>query len=345
MKKAKVISVINYKGGVGKTVSTYNIGTGLNFLNNQKVLLIDLDPQCSLSTICLKSLSRKNNKVITLANIPVDMTINAVIKDYLSVGENVSPNIKLENVVFEDFYVGHGRNVIKNLDFIPATMFDNSNEVYEKGLDDLEVELAREYGSRISNLNLSTIFGRFFKDTGVEEEYDYIIFDCPPANNIITQNALIVSDYYLIPTIMDDVSSNGIKHLISIINNTIYDKIYKNNKRIIDNCSDDSPYSYLKKKPELLGIFETMRKTQSTINDSRNRVKAEFGDKVFDEIIYHHKPTADTISRGSSCFSENINPDKTQYSPHVNYGKIVLSILERLNIPKKSGTPTYTDWL
>ncbi len=29
MAKAKIISVINYKGGVGKTVSSFNIGSGL----------------------------------------------------------------------------------------------------------------------------------------------------------------------------------------------------------------------------------------------------------------------------------------------------------------------------
>ncbi|MDR3062050.1 MAG: AAA family ATPase [Dysgonamonadaceae bacterium] len=44
----KVISIINHKGGVGKTTSTANIGAGLCRLG-QKVLLIDMDPQANLS--------------------------------------------------------------------------------------------------------------------------------------------------------------------------------------------------------------------------------------------------------------------------------------------------------
>lgn len=46
--KAKVISVVNHKGGVGKTTSTINVGKGLNKLG-YKVLLIDMDPQGNLS--------------------------------------------------------------------------------------------------------------------------------------------------------------------------------------------------------------------------------------------------------------------------------------------------------
>ncbi len=46
---AKIISVINYKGGVGKTTMTLQLGVGLATLYNKKVLMVDLDPQCSLS--------------------------------------------------------------------------------------------------------------------------------------------------------------------------------------------------------------------------------------------------------------------------------------------------------
>ena len=44
----KIISIINHKGGVGKTTTTLNLGKGLSLLNF-KVLMIDIDPQANLS--------------------------------------------------------------------------------------------------------------------------------------------------------------------------------------------------------------------------------------------------------------------------------------------------------
>ena len=44
----KIISLLNHKGGVGKTTSTINIGAGMVELG-KKVLLIDLDPQANLT--------------------------------------------------------------------------------------------------------------------------------------------------------------------------------------------------------------------------------------------------------------------------------------------------------
>src|SRR3989338_2915149 len=44
-KKARVISIISQKGGVGKTTTAVNLGTVLNKFHNKKILICDFDPQ------------------------------------------------------------------------------------------------------------------------------------------------------------------------------------------------------------------------------------------------------------------------------------------------------------
>ena len=48
----KVVSFINYKGGVGKTTSAYHFSCSLAQHHRQRVLMIDIDPQTNLTFLC-----------------------------------------------------------------------------------------------------------------------------------------------------------------------------------------------------------------------------------------------------------------------------------------------------
>nr|DAW59275.1 MAG TPA: ParA [Caudoviricetes sp.] len=58
----RIIALVNQKGGVGKTTSTINIGAGLA-LKGKRVLLIDLDPQASL-TLSLGQDARQSDSTV-----------------------------------------------------------------------------------------------------------------------------------------------------------------------------------------------------------------------------------------------------------------------------------------
>lgn len=332
-KNAKIISIINYKGGVGKTTSTFNIGVGLKHLANKKVLLIDLDPQCSLSTICLKALTRRTGEINNLKNLPIERTINFVIKKYLEqtiTGDK--PILNLGDLIIKNFYKGKKYN-LDDIDVICATMFDDTSSDYYKGLDDLEIEIASYHFGDKTRLQQLTLFSRFFSDTNIMNEYDFILFDCPPANNLITQNALMISDYYLIPTIMDEMSSNGIFHFNSLIQNTLLNGFKQQYSTELQTFN--APFlDFIKgKDAKLLGVFETLKKTQVDTNQYRrmiNRV-SNLTDCLFEEVIYHHKDTAKSAGNGVSAFSIDL-PEKGEYAPDTCYGNLIISILNKLNI-------------
>ncbi|WP_078553923.1 ParA family protein [Bacillus alkalicellulosilyticus] len=224
---AKKIFVGNYKGGVGKTTTIYQLALHMAE-ENKKVLLIDLDPQCSLSEICLAKMER------LLSDLSPPESLN-YIYDIWSQTKHF-PTVRL---TFDTTLLI--KRLTTHIDFIPSNIHYRNG-----GLDQLAMNLN-------SDLDDLIILQQFFESTQIDEEYDYILFDCPPSNTIITQGAFLLSDYFIIPTVIQTMSVRGVAHYISTVE-TIYQKY----------CMDHSQamlaQALFGPEPKLIGIIETMNR-------------------------------------------------------------------------------------
>ena len=192
----KVISIINYKGGVGKTTLAANIGM-LYAKKNKRVLIIDVDPQCSL-TFSFINLNRWRNRYE-----------KKTVKDYI------------------DYYIYQGKNMDIN-DIIIRNFDDRGIDLISShlGLIYSEMELSATLKNAVTNyqvhyMKILSILRNALKS--VNDEYDLVLFDCPPNFNLITQCAIIASCGYVVPTKLDYLSTLGIeelnKHIEELINN------------------------------------------------------------------------------------------------------------------------------
>ncbi|MBN9317961.1 MAG: ParA family protein [Devosia sp.] len=199
---AKRVSVINFKGGVGKTTLSFNLTTGLTRYHGAKVLLVDVDHQSSLSIVCLGA--NEWTKIVSNGK-----TVDAVFRPFI----DGSPFPGTE-IIYKSAVVRRpGDKDYSSLDLVPASL----------QLDDVEIDLtASHHGNAIqSEWDKRTLICRWLQETGVDDAYDYIIFDCPPATKIVSQNAIAASHGYIVPVIPEAVMERGAPHLVGMIGNGI----------------------------------------------------------------------------------------------------------------------------
>ncbi|MEM7317882.1 MAG: plasmid partitioning protein RepA [Pseudomonadota bacterium] len=166
----QVITVINFKGGSGKTTTAAHLAQKMA-LDGYKVLAVDLDPQASLSA--LHGFQPE-----------FDLLDGGTLYDAIRY-DNPVP---IKEVIQPSYFT--------NLDVIPGNL----------DLMEFEHETPRALAQRDGNLFFTRVGDAL---TGIEGEYDVVVMDCPPQLGFVTMSALSAATAVLVtvhPQMLDVMS-------------------------------------------------------------------------------------------------------------------------------------------
>lgn len=192
----QVVAVINYKGGVGKTTLTANLAAELAW-RGKRVLLIDMDPQASLTFSFLRP-----------EEWDADLAAKKTIKQWFDSFSQGSPT-SLGDLIFQPKRVTAALGGRGKLALVASHL----------GLINVDLELATELGGASleqAKRNFLKVHRRLVDGirTLPVDAYDVVLIDCPPNFNVVTKTAIVASDKILIPAKPDYLSTMGIDFLL-----------------------------------------------------------------------------------------------------------------------------------
>ncbi len=223
---AKIISIFNNKGGVGKTTFVYHLAYAFESLGN-KVLLVDGDPQCNLSIHFLMDSSLESSWK------PRGNSIYRMVEPLLTGTGDIRTRRP---------WVKRGRSIY----MYPGDVLFGD---YEEELSSAWVEClaGRERGFRITTA-IYRIVDHFIQ----ENDPDYVFFDLGPNLGSLTRSLLLSSDYFISPMVPDVFSVRASENFGQKL------KLWSIQWQDALNRADDLPFSFPSGQPKFLGYVTQM---------------------------------------------------------------------------------------
>jgi chromosome partitioning protein len=137
-----------------------------------------------------------------------------------------------------------------------------------------------------------------------DNDYDFILFDCPPATKFVSQNALAASNYFLIPVIPDDMSSRGVTHFKNLVMNKLDNKLefLRNGASIRET---EIPKSYVA-KTEMLAIVPSMAQKHINIHhELLDSLKRKWGNDILENVIERRVGVTEAMRSGFPIWNLN----------------------------------------
>lgn len=187
--KAPVLSILNMKGGVGKTTVSAHIMRVLYHRLTKRVLLVDVDAQFNLTQAVVTQ--SEYDKILISGKVVTQCFEPAPSNDFFKVKHSDTPPPTAKSIANGLRQIGKGEN--GRLDLIPGS-FDLMK--YSMIDDPTQLKHASDY------------FKRFIAQT--REEYDLIVIDCNPSSSFVTKCALENSTHVLSPVKLDKFSIQGV---------------------------------------------------------------------------------------------------------------------------------------
>lgn len=256
----KKIVLFNHKGGVSKTLTTYNIAWMIA-LQGKRVLLVDCDPQCNLSALILGDYFDDYYMA--------EGTKNLNVKDGLKVAFESRP----EPISAIKCHCVEGN---ENLFLLPGHM-DLSE--YEPSLS-----LAMNNNNSMTALqNLPGALNRLISLCAEENDIDYVFIDINPGLSAINQITFTLADRFIVPTNPDPFSLMALKTLLKVLPRW---KSWADSTRpLLEDASYPLPVAEMKFLGEISQRFNRRNNKPTAsyslmINDIKDFINGEFSDKL-----------------------------------------------------------------